>query len=210
MTPAPVSAEELLRFFAAIDRNDEGYSLCRLRGWATRMDVDEETMKLGSAEELQQLVRHKLLTRVDVRLPGASTPVWAYRITHVGAQRVAPGYVVAPLPTAPWKTDVRPYLPPGVRIALGVLKHVAQAAQLGEAAWRTSRQLSAVLAATDKLKRRGTYFDAEDLRWAVRHKVFDRQIGHRGSEYRVSTFGAGLQYLIWAGPQPGSGKRRLQ
>jgi hypothetical protein len=203
--------QEILRFLLLLETQKHGYSLHRSWGWATATDIGEEVMKPDVPEQLKRLVKTGHISRTDVRLRDASRAVWAYRITQLGADQLPPGATRVAIPAIPSAPDRRSYVPTGVRVLLFVLRHVVRSSEIGDPPWRTSIELTELLRSTPKLRRHGSVFEHHDLQWAVRNGfVARRDADRRGTlAYLITPTGAGLRYLGWRGPVPGSG-RRLQ
>src|SRR5687767_6322485 len=91
-TPISTLGYELLSYLRDLEHGRGGYELYGVRGWATAGEIQEAVQNRrrernaprvefsGGAEELRSLASRRLLSRVDARIPGASAPVWLYRI----------------------------------------------------------------------------------------------------------------------------------
>ncbi|HEU0298784.1 MAG TPA: hypothetical protein VFR37_05000 [Longimicrobium sp.] len=218
---APISSLglELLAYLLDVERGHGGYELFGVRGWATVWEIQEAVATrrrrqkapgyqpgFEAGEELRALAARRLLSRVDARTPGASTPVWLYRITDTGARHVSAAEDVQHQWVKPprKRPETRVFIKPHVRAALDALKHADQHAGgrvwvPGEPEWRTSRELTAWLA-----RRRGggktpRIFYSDDMAACVQLGLAERRDDPK-IIYRLTPLGRTVRPLIWREP----------
>jgi hypothetical protein len=203
---------ELLEFLRDLNRVRGGYELHGVAGWATAPEIKQRVIQRrrsrnaprfefsGGAEELGRLAKRGLLTRRDARIPGASAPVWLYRITDTGA-RCLPGEHRKVRPPGE-EPDDRVFVRPGMRAALDALRHAnanppEQEWVPGDPGWATSRELSAWLESLPR--RRGVappIFFTDDISACVRAGLAVRRDLSRPI-YRITRAGKDLKPLEW-------------
>lgn len=216
--PASSPGLELLAYLRDLERGRGGYELHGVRGWATAREIQEAVVErrqrsalrhqpgFEAGDVLRVLAARRLLSRVDARTPGASVPVWLYRVADAGARHVS----VAEDVQHPWvkpprkRPETRVYTRPYVRAALDALKHADQNPGprvwvAGEPEWRTSRELTAWLA-----RRRGggktpRIFYPDDMAACVQLGLAERRDDPR-IIYRVTPLGRAVQPLVWRDP----------
>jgi hypothetical protein len=217
----PVSplGHELLAYLRDLERGRGGYELYGVRGWASVREIPEAVVKrrrerkapryqLGfeGADELRSLAARRLLSRVDARTPGASAPVWLYRIADAGARRVSAAEDVQHQWVKPprKRPETRVFIRPHVRAALDALKHAEQhpGARVwvpGEPVWRTSRELTAWLARRRGGGRTPRIFYSDDMAACVQLGLAERRDNPK-IIYRVTPLGRAVQPLVWREP----------
>ncbi len=218
---APISelGYELLGYLRDLEWGRGGYERHGVRGWASVREIQEAVVQrrrerkapryqLGfeAAEGLRALSARGLLSRVDARTPGASAPVWLYRITDAGARRVSAAVDVQHQWVKPpgKRPETRVFIRPYVRAALEALKHAEQhpGARVwvpGEPEWRTSRELTAWLG-----RRRGggktpRIFYSDDMAACVQLGFAERRDDPK-IIYRVTPLGRAVKPLVWREP----------
>lgn len=217
-TPISSLGFELLAYLRDLERGRGGYELYGVRGWATAAEIQEAVEKRrreqnaprvefsGGADELRSMAARRLLTKVDARIPGASAPVWLYRIRDAGARRVAAAEGEEHQRVKPprQRPETRVFIRPQVRAALDALRHADQHPgrrvwMPGEPEWRTSRELTAWL----KTRRGGgktpRIFFADDLAACVQFGFAERR-DEPTIIYRLTPFGRDVRPLVWRDP----------
>ena len=210
---------ELLEYLRDLERGRGGYELYGVRGWASAPEIQEAVQNRrrernaprvefsGGADELRALAsRRRLLSRVDARIPGASAPVWLYRIKDAGARRVATATgdehsrVKAPRD----RPETRVFIRPQVRAALDALRHADQHPGRREwvpnqPEWRTSRELTGWLQTRRGGGKTPRIFFADDLAACVQYGFAERR-DQPAIIYRVTQFGRDVRPLVWRNP----------
>lgn len=210
---------ELLSYLRDLERGRGGYELYGVRGWATVREIQDRIIQrrrersaaryqLGfeGGDELRALAARRLLSRADARTPGASVPVWLYRIRDAGARSVSAAEDVQHQRVNPPRkgSDTRVFIKPHVRAALDALKHADQYPGPrvwvpGEPEWRTSRELTAWLE-----RRRGggktpRIFYSDDMAACVQLGLAERRDDPK-IIYRVTPLGRSVRPLVWREP----------
>jgi hypothetical protein len=217
-TPVSSLGYELLTYLRDLERGRGGYEMYGVRGWATAAEIQEAVVKRrrernapryelsGEADELRALASRRLLSRVDARVPGASAPVWLYRIKDAGARRGSAAESVEHRQVKPPRDrqETRVFIKPHVRAALEALKHADQHPGRhewvpGEPEWRTSRELTSWLA-----RRRGggktpRIFYSDDMAACVQLGLAERRDDPK-IIYRVTPLGRDVRPLVWREP----------
>jgi hypothetical protein len=217
-TPVSSLGCELLAYLRDLERGRGGYELCGARGWATAAEIEEGVVKRrrernapryefgGGADELRALASRRMLSRVDARVPGASVPVWLYRIRDAGARRVSAAEGVEHRQVKPPRNgqETRVFIKPHVRAALDALRHADQHRGRqewvpGEPEWRTSRELTSWLE-----RRRGggktpRIFYSDDMAACVQLGLAERRDDPK-IIYRVTPLGRDVRPLVWREP----------
>jgi hypothetical protein len=137
----------ILLALANLTRDDAGYEIAGLRGWAVREDL-ERMLGGGIPERLAKLHARGFADRYDVRVPGTGRPVWAYRITQTGANHAAgdtgPMFRVHPVGGI---AEARVFVPARAQAALQALRTALTDPEsgyiAGESGWRTMQELIA-------------------------------------------------------------------
>lgn len=209
---------ELLTYLRDLERGHGGYELHGVRGWASSGEVQEAVQNRrreqnaprvefsGGADELRALASRRLLSRVDARIPGATSPLWLYRIKDAGARRVAATEgtehtrVKAPLD----RPETRVFIRPQVRAALDALRHADQHPGRrewvpGEPQWRTSRELTAWLQRRRSGGKTPRIFFADDMAACVQLGFAERR-DEPAIIYRLTPFGRDVRPLVWRDP----------
>lgn len=209
---------ELLAYLRDLERGRGGYELYGVRGWASAPEIQEAVENRrrernaprvefsGGADELRSLASRRLLSRVDARIPGATAPVWLYRIKDAGARRVAAaaGEEHSRVKAPRDRPETRVFVRPAVRAALDALRHADQHPGRTEwvpdqPEWRTSRELTAWL----KTRRAGgktpRIFFADDLAACVQYGFAERR-DEPAIIYRLTQFGRDVRPLVWRDP----------
>jgi hypothetical protein len=209
----------LLAYLRDLARRGGGYEFRGVRGWATAADVADGTGAYRASENLKAAVERGDLIREDVRVPGAGSPVWVYRITDETARRIASleGVEHVPVQASAGPVEQRAYLRPGVQVALDALRYAAENSSArraripGEPEWRTARELTGWL--RDEGERTGheRSFLSDDLAWAVKTGLIERRELPPPPNaptsvrpvivYRITVTGAAIKPLVWHDPK---------
>jgi hypothetical protein len=216
-TPVSSPGLELLAYLRDLEQGRGGYELRGVRGWATAGEIQEAVVQrrrsapchqtgFEAGDVLRALAARGLISRVDARTPGASVPVWLYRIADVGARHVSAAEDVQHQWVKPprQRPEIRVYTRPHVRAALDALKYAdknpgPRVWVPGEPEWRTSRELTAWLA-----RRRGggktpRIFFSDDMAACVQLGLAERRDDPK-IIYRVTPLGRAVQPLVWRDP----------
>lgn len=220
-TPISDFGYELLAYLRDLERGHGGYELYGVRGWASAGEIQEAAQNRrrernaprvefsGGAEELRSLASRRLLSRVDARIPGASAPVWVYRIKDAGARRTAAAADVehSRVKAPRDRPETRVFVRPQMRAALDALRHADQHQHPGrrewvpgEPEWRTSRELTAWLKTRRAGGRTPRIFFADDLAACVQIGFAERRDEPAGIIYRLTPFGREVRPLVWRDP----------
>lgn len=210
---------ELLTYLRDLERGRGGYELYGVRGWASAGEIQEAVQTRrreqnaprvefsGGAEELRALASRRLLSRVDARIPGASAPVWLYRIKDAGARRAAAAASGehSRVKASRDQPEPRVFVRPQVRAALDALRHADQHPGRrewvpGEPQWRSSRELTAWLKSRRGGGKTPRIFFADDLAACVQIGFAERRDEPAGIIYRLTPFGREVRPLVWRDP----------
>lgn len=216
-------ARRVLLYFHGLLRQGAGFQCRGVVGWARSDELAEQLGEKGwlLTEHLSRLLDLHYLHREDVRHPGRTQPLWIYRITQAGADRLASeGEEATEVPALrrvrAGRTDGPVYLKRGAADVLHVLRWAAdhgrgpdgeQAA--GEAGWMTAVDLQLRL---QRIGRRRFIDHDMDLLVSggmVARREEPRESG-RGfqNHYRITDLGRSVRPLRWI--EPGSTSREAE
>lgn len=234
----PDQSRAVLGIMRDLAERGHGYVAQGVAGWARATEMNQlldvyysaERYTGGASEELRLGCANRgYYQRLDVRVEGATTPVWIYRITDEAAQMLNKLDDREHVPIAPgdprsaavfWMPATAPAAMDAMRTAAenpGKHVHVA-----GEPEWRTSLELTNLLkaqaqAAADAREAAGeSVMDGErepafmpgDMRWLVDANLAEElRLTPKTVVYRLTRTGREVRPLVWHGPTPGFTRR---
>lgn len=204
-------AAKVLLYLAELAARDGGYRVRGVHGWADPGEIERQSRIWGVGELLRAQVRRGRVLAHDARPPGEGRPLWLYRISQAGADRLAESVGV-------WPAGVREPNPGGdphvllregplrawqaLVLALDPLMRPTRVWIPDEPCWRSARELNALLASEDNAAGRTQRgFWSEDLRWHLVHAFAAEQVVGRTHVYRITPAGAQLRPLEWRDPR---------
>lgn len=232
----PDQSRAVLGIMRDLAERGHGYVAHGAAGWARATDVNQlldvyyakhyasagEELRLGCANRGDY-------ERLDVRVEGATSPVWIYRVTDEAAQMLNKLDGREHVPIAPpnpaggaviWMPETAPAALDAMRIAdenPGKQVHV-----VGEPEWRTSLELTNLLKAQAQANAdareaagesvldggREPAFMPGDVRWLVNAALAkELRVAPKTVVYRLTRAGREARPLLWHGPTPAFTRR---
>lgn len=210
-----------------------GYVAQGVAGWARATEMNQlldvyysaERYTGGASEELRLGCANRgYYQRLDVRVEGATSPVWIYRITDEAAQMLnkLDGREHVPIAPADPRAAAVVWMPETAPVALDAMRTAAEKPRKhvhveGEPEWRTSLELTNLLkaqaqAAADARAAAGESvvdgtrepaFMPGDVRWLVDAALAEElRVAPKTVVYRLTRAGREARPLIWQGPKP--------
>lgn len=204
-------AIRVLTYLLELTSRESGYRIHGVRGWGTARDVEEGTSTWSVSEVLSAQVQSGRAIRVDVRTPGDTKPVWAYRINQKGADVLAAAVGIAPagIDSPSGDRGAAVYIREGAWVALSALRSATDNPPkhekvwvVGQSGWRSSRELTRLMEREDEEAglSPGRCFFSEDLAWLVRIGYAQQKVVAKTHIYRLTPSGASAQRLDWKEP----------
>jgi hypothetical protein len=228
----PDESRAVLGLMRDLAERGHGYEANGVAGWARATEVNQllevyyaAQRYAGAAEELRLgCASRGYYERLDVRVKGATSPVWIYRITDEAARKLNALDGRKHVPIAPpnpsagagtWMPETAPAALDAMRIAEeqpGKQLHVE-----GGPEWRTSLELTNLLKAQAQATAdarvaageseldggREAAFMPGDVRWLVSAALAEERRGApKTVVYRRTPAGREARPLVWHGPTP--------